>query len=158
MAKSPFWELWFPLLLSFVINVKLTNVLYRYSNEVGFKEHWFKGFIPPSPPTLPAETTMASTLCSVRLVPLLRSDRSGVKITKLFLCHGCRGPGKSTYPLSANANVLSAPMLTLIFCSNVMLACYQQVGRVGSGSRNGKYVGISGKWVRWFTLTLDVVA
>ncbi len=29
-----------------------------------------------------------------------------------------------------------------------MLACYQQAGS------DGKYVGVSGKWVRWFTLTL----
>jgi hypothetical protein len=31
----------------------------------------------------------------------------------------------------------------------VTLACYQQAG---SG---GKYIGVSGKWVRWFTLTLS---
>jgi hypothetical protein len=78
------------------------------------------------------------------------------------------GLGKSTYPLSANANVLSAPLSAFrsnvnvnlllqcyVFRSNVMLACYQQAGRVGSGGRNGKYVGISWKWVRWFTLTLN---
>ncbi len=57
------------------------------------------------------------------------------------------GPGKSTYPLSANANVLNA---TLCFSQKyvcpyydvsvgVTLACYQQAGS------DGKYVGISGK-------------
>jgi hypothetical protein len=60
-----------------------------------------------------------------------------------------RGPGKSTYPLSANANVLTA---TLCFSQKyvrpyydvskgVTLACYQQAGS------DGKYVGIGGKWV-----------
>ncbi len=60
------------------------------------------------------------------------------------------GPGKTTYPLSANANVLTA---TLHFSQKyvcpyydvsmgVTLACYQQAGS------DGKYVGVSGKWVR----------
>jgi hypothetical protein len=59
------------------------------------------------------------------------------------------GLGKTTYPLSANANVLTA---TLHFLRKyvrpyydvsvgVTLACYQQAGS------DGKYVGISGKWV-----------
>jgi hypothetical protein len=64
-----------------------------------------------------------------------------------------RGPGK-TYPLSANANVLSATFhfRKSTFCSNdnvsmgVTLACYQQAGGGGGSSR--KYVGVSGKWVR----------
>jgi hypothetical protein len=57
------------------------------------------------------------------------------------------GPGKSTYPLSANANVLNA---TLRFSQKyvrpyydvsvgVTLTCYQQAGS------DGKYIGISGK-------------
>jgi hypothetical protein len=70
------------------------------------------------------------------------------------------GPGKSTYPLSANANVLSAPLSAVhsnvnvnlplqcyVFRSNVTLACYQQEGRVGSGRGKRKYVGVNGKWV-----------
>ncbi len=57
------------------------------------------------------------------------------------------GPGKSTYPLSSNANVLTT---TLRFSRKyvrpyyevsvgVMLACYQQAGS------DGKYIGVSGK-------------
>jgi hypothetical protein len=52
-----------------------------------------------------------------------------------------RGLGKSMYPLSANANILSAPMLKVnlqlqcyVFRSNVTLACYQQAGRVGQAA------------------------
>jgi hypothetical protein len=36
-------------------------------------------------------------------------------------------------------------LLGSTFRPNVTLACYQQAGRVGSGSRNGKYVDVSGK-------------
>ncbi len=70
------------------------------------------------------------------------------------------GLGKSTNPLSANANILSAPVSAFcsnvnvnlllqcyIFRSNVTLACYQQAGRVGSGGGNRRNVGVSGKWV-----------
>jgi hypothetical protein len=58
-----------------------------------------------------------------------------------------RGPGKSTAPLSAFHNVLSAtscryPPNDYGSSMGVMLACYQQAG---SGR---KYVGISRKWSR----------
>jgi hypothetical protein len=53
------------------------------------------------------------------------------------------------FPLiSISASPLSAPMITL--ACDVTLAWYQQAG---SG---GKNVGVSGKWVRWFTLTLNI--
>jgi hypothetical protein len=61
-----------------------------------------------------------------------------------------RGPGKSTYPLSANANVLTATLCFLqkYVCPyydvrvGVTLAGYQQAGS------DRKYVGVSRKWVR----------
>ncbi len=59
------------------------------------------------------------------------------------------GPGKSMYPLSTNANILSATLRFLQkyvrpyydISMGVTLVCYQQAGS------DGKYIGVSGKWV-----------
>ncbi len=51
--------------------------------------------------------------------------------------------------LSISASPLSTPMIMLA-CDVTLVWCQQ----VWSG---GKYIGISGKWVRWFTLTPKIV-
>ncbi len=50
------------------------------------------------------------------------------------------GEGKTSFMFSV--------MFPLIFC----LACYQQAGRVGQAETERKYVGVSGKHIRYFTL------
>jgi hypothetical protein len=93
-----------------------------------------------------------------KLKKIIQSSYLKCKYTKARPAH--RGPGKLTYPLSAFCNVLSAfrPNITLAWellsAPVMMLACYQQAGRVGTVESSGKYIGISGKWVCWFTLTL----
>jgi hypothetical protein len=76
---------------------------------------------------------------------LLQSKEKSRHVTKEQLKNS--GPGKSTYPLSAKANILNA---ALRFSQKyirpyydvsvgVTLACYQQAGS------DRKYIGISGK-------------
>ena len=106
-------------------------------------------------------TSIKGIILKCHLMKYIFVNRRGKNLLKHVFTRFNLGQGKSTYPLSANANVLSAPLSAFrsnvnvnlllqcyVFCSNVMLVCYQQVGRVGSGGGNGKYVGVNGKWVR----------
>jgi hypothetical protein len=59
------------------------------------------------------------------------------------------GVGKLTSPLSANANALPATFrFPSLSAPIMMLACYQQAGRVGKAESSRKYVGVSRKWGR----------
>jgi hypothetical protein len=82
------------------------------------------------------------------------------------------GPGKSTYPLSANANVLSATFnfrfrflpqcyinvpsafssnydINILLSASIMtLKRGSYVSVLPAGGKGRKYIGISGKWVR----------